>query len=492
MSRGGLHPADAGPEAPGALPAWARVVDLACLLCVLAGSIVAASGGFRMQAGSVRVALTSPYRLFAWALIAAAVRHAIVPRWPIHRHLASRVAALRTSEDVRLGALVLLGTRPAVLLIGYLAVLAIGYVVPPPGRWFEHELLNLEMRWDTGWYVGIAVNGYQADPLHPGSAQNIVFFPAFPMLMRIGGRLLGGSDGAFLASGVVVVFGAFLGALVYLHKLARALLGPNEDEGAARAAVWLLAAYPFAVFFGALYTESLFLLAALGAFYHFRRSEFLRAASWGVLAGLTRPNGSFLVVPLAIMAVAPWLPAWLRGGRSGAPRPALTARTVAGTVSAVAAPVLGLLCYCAFVWRLSGNPLGWVQSQAAWGRQYVGVVSLAVQQFRALAERGLHGYVAANPFDFLNALGALFVLVSAGFVFRRLGLAYAAFLLVNMLPPIAMGGLLSVGRFSSVMFPSFIWLGSVVPARHRTAWVGAFMALQGFNAALFYTWRGIY
>ena len=36
----------------------------------------------------------------------------------------------------------------------------------------------------------------------------------------------------------------------------------------------MLAAYPFALFFGALYTESLFLLAAVGAFYHFRRREF--------------------------------------------------------------------------------------------------------------------------------------------------------------------------------------------------------------------------
>jgi Gpi18-like mannosyltransferase len=59
-----------------------------------------------------------------------------------------------------------------------------------------------------------------------------------------------------------VSFAAFFGALAYLYGLARSML---DDDGA-RFAVWLVAAYPFAVFFGAIYTESLFLQAAAGAF----------------------------------------------------------------------------------------------------------------------------------------------------------------------------------------------------------------------------------
>ena len=55
-----------------------------------------------------------------------------------------------------------------------------------------------------------------------------------------------------------------------------------------------MAAYPFAVFFSAPYTEALFVLGAVAAFYHFRRAEWLQAAAWGLLVGLTRPNGCFL------------------------------------------------------------------------------------------------------------------------------------------------------------------------------------------------------
>ena len=61
---------------------------------------------------------------------------------------------------------------------------------------------------------------------------------------------------------------------------------------------------------------------------------------------------------------------------------------------------------------------------------------------------------------------------------RRLGLAYAVLILINILPPLAAGGFLSAGRFSAVLFPSFIWLASVIPVRQRWAWLSAFIAIQ--------------
>ncbi len=107
-------------------------------------------------------------------------------------------------------------------------------------------------------------------------------------------------------------------------------------------------------------------------------------------------------------------------------------------------------------------------------------------------EAGVAARAAQVPADLLNALGALFVLIAAVPVARQLGLAYAVFILVNILPPMAAGGMLSVGRFSSVLFPAFIWFASVVPERQRSGWLASFMALQAFGAALFYTWRELY
>ena len=35
-------------------------------------------------------------------------------------------------------------------------------------------------------------------------------------------------------------------------------------------------------------------------------------------------------------------------------------------------------------------------------------------------------------------------------------------------------------------------LGAAIPARHRTAWIAAFALLQGFVAAMFFTWRPVF
>ena len=111
----------------------------------------------------------------------------------------------------------------------------------------------------------------------------------------------------------------------------------------------MIAAFPFALFYGAVYTESLFLLGATGAFYHFRRREFTKAGAWGLLVGLTRPNGCFLSFSLALIAIAPWLPHYHLGqlalsaiGQTPNPQPAwnvalLAVWTIAGTAAAVAA-----------------------------------------------------------------------------------------------------------------------------------------------------------
>ena len=51
---------------------------------------------------------------------------------------------------------------------------------------------------------------------------------------------------------------------------------------------------------------------------------------------------------------------------------------------------------------------------------------------------------------------------------------------------------MSAGRFSSVLFPAFLWLAAMIPVRHRAGWIAVFAGLQAFNATLFYTWRPLF
>lgn len=481
------------------MPRWVVVADAATLALLVVAAIVFEWGGFRAWIGGYRIALTSPIRIVLAAVALAVVRHVIVRTPAIHVDLPRRVRIAITSSSSRAALAGVFGTRPAILFVGYFALAAFGYVhEQPPVRFSEDELINLQGRWDASWYMDVATQGYRYHSGDPTAQQNIVFFPAFPIALRLVGRLFGGSVAAHLYGGTALNIVLFFFALVYVYRLARELIG-RDDEAAA--AALLLAAYPFALYFSAIYTESLYLLAAVAVFYHARRGEFVKTALWGLLVGLTRPNGCFLSIPLVLVTAAPWLPRWLhaplgrarRGTdatRASAERPPL-GRLVAA-VAAASAPGIGVLLYCAFIWNLTGDPIAWAEGHSAWGRSYVGLGPLLSTWYRYFHESGAYVVTRVLPYDTLNALGALFVLAWAVPVWRRLGLPYVIIILVNILPPLAAGGFLSAGRLSAVMFPVFVCLASVVPARHRSAWVASFMAVQALNAAFFYTWRELF
>ncbi len=77
------------------------------------------------------------------------------------------------------------------LLVATLAISTLGYSNVVPFRIAKGEIANLPARWDAGWYLGIARTGYEYDRRARGQ-QNVVFFPAYPLLMRTAGIFLGG------------------------------------------------------------------------------------------------------------------------------------------------------------------------------------------------------------------------------------------------------------------------------------------------------------
>jgi hypothetical protein len=465
-------------------PLWVSAAELACLGLIVLALFVAISGGSRLRLFGLRVSLTSPYRLLFWTVAVSAVRFFGARDVPIQ--LPRLFTRWCRPPAVRAATATFLGTRPAILFVGYLAVIMLGYPEGGPQyRVSTNEFVNLPMRWDAGWYMNIVTDGYVIDRRSPLGQQNIVFFPAYPMIVRAVADQLGGKLTRYIFAGLFVSFAAFFGALVYLYALARETL----DDEEAQYALWLIGAYPFAVFFGAVYTESLFLLSVAATFYHFTRRQFWRASLWGLLIGLTRAPGCLMSIPLAILAVEPWLPRALAGHRA---KQQLARYPLAKALAAAAAPVVGVLIYSAFIWRLTGNPLAWASGHGAWGRHYQGLIVVVTDRYNYIANAGVASYVSELPQDLLNGLGAAFVVLAALPVARRLGVAYAALILVSILPPLAAGGLLSAGRFSSVLFPAFIWLASAIPRQHRAGWIASFAALQALVAALFYTWRPLY
>jgi len=468
------------------LPKWATALDAIAVVMALIAISVAISGGFRIWVFELRLSVTDWTRPALWSAIAIAIRHAIIRQQPLHTRVLASTMQWWRSPDTRVVLPIHLASRFGVLLAGFLAVQLIGFPPEAAGRWriYDNEFFNLPARWDTGWYLTIANEGYHYVRNAPADyQQNIAFFPAFPMSMRYLSVLLGRQ---VLWAGVLISIVSFYFALNYFLRLSRELL---KDEDQAVTAVTLLALYPFAVYFSAAYTEALFLLTVTAAVYHFHKNELMRAAVWGFICGLTRPNGAFLSVVLAVMAIAPL---WSSSSGRLPLRPSEGWSPLARRILAASAPGFGMLAFSAFIYRLTGNPFAWTAQNVAWGRTYRSLDSLVSDRVDFIANNGLYTYASTQTTDMFYLLAVLLALAAVWPVYRRFGLAFAAFILITILPPMAAGGLLSMGRVTSILFPVFLWLGAAVPARHRHAWIGVFALLQGFVAVMFFTWRPMF
>ena len=474
------------------MPVIVRVLDVLAIITLSFALTIFLTGGFREFTPLGRISITSWVRPLAVALVVVALRHWWWPRPTLFTRAWLALRSAWATSERRVVLPIVISTRGSVLLAGFFAIVLVGYRtdIDVPWRVYTNEILNLPARWDTGWYLGVAIEGYRWNPALSAQQQNIAFFPLYPMLMRYGSLLLGRET---MWTGILISWIAFFAALVYLYRFARERMG--DDSAAAGLA--LLACYPFAVFFSTAYPESLFLLAMVAACYHFERDEMWQAAVWGLAAGLTRPNGCLLSVALALIAVRPTV----HGRRStvDGPRSSDDGRRSTGDrarpatrLAVAAAPAIGMLIYSTYVYFLTGNPLQWVVQNPAWGEVNRSLDPLVTLRAQTIGEAGLYSFAATRAVDALQLTAVVFVLATVWPVFRRFGLPYAALIAINVVPPLMMGGLSSMGRVTSVLFPTFLWLGGAIPTNHRPAWLAIFAMLQALCAAMFFTWRPLY
>ena len=303
-------------------------------------------------------------------------------------------------------------------------------------------------RWDSVWYLAIAQGGYD-------TAQSTAFFPLYPLLVRTLAPT--GDPGALLFASYAVSILALAGALYLLRRLAELELG----AAAARRTVFLLALFPGALWFGVPYSESVFLLLSVGAFYAARTGRWAWAGACAALASGTRSAGVLLVIPLAIF--------WWRAR----PRRARDAAWLG------LAPG-GLAAYSGWLAATEGDAFAYMHLQSVWYRSFelpLGAVIDGAQAAWEGARQLLSG--AREPVFFEPAGGDPFIaaahnlelfaflvvaLIATAGVLRRLPAAYGAYVVAALaLPlsfPVAPQPLMSLPRFLAVLFPLFMWLAT--------------------------------
>ena len=134
-----------------------------------------------------------------------------------------------------------------------------------------------------------------------------------------------------------------------------------------------------------------------------------------------------------------------------------------------AMPVIGMLLFTVYLFNLTGVWFAWARSHEAWGRTYQGFGPF-VTAFGWLRDEPFLQVVGNIPFNVLNALGVLFAVALAYPVFRRLGLAWGVFVLVNVIPPLFAWFVcmtaVTVGRY--LLYKAFIQLNP--PAADNEKW----------------------
>jgi hypothetical protein len=305
-------------------------------------------------------------------------------------------------------------------------------------------LLSPARRWDSGWFLSIAQSGY--DVPQPRTS----FFPLYPLLIRVIGEPIDAvglvDPHAFELAGVLVSLVAFLVALYLLHRLTDVELGPQAADNA----VALLALFPTAFFFSAIYSESLFLALTVGCVYSARMGWWWRAAVVGALASATRAQGVLLLLPLAIML--------LHGPKRRA-------------VALAVVPV-GLAAYLAFIRLTTGYGfLAPIKSHEEWSREFhgpivgvwEGIKSGAAAARDLLSGAPLNAPVSGVRSGLQNLAALGFGVVGVAGALRRLPIAYGAYALLGLIFavsfPLDAEPLKSLPRLVIVLFPIFMWGG---------------------------------
>jgi hypothetical protein len=262
------------------------------------------------------------------------------------------------------------------------------------------------------------------------------------------------------------------------------------DPATARFAILLLVFCPFAFFFQAVYSESLFLLLAATAFL---LAEHQRFALAGLATGaclLTRPVGIAVAVGILLMAcVSP------------------------ERIRALGSAIPGLALFSLFpIWLAveTGAPFAFLHAEDAWDRHLAPAGPLTGLYDGARA--GWAGLLqltvgnSAHPYwtpvepgrtavlNLINLASAVVFLFLAVVAWKRIGGAYGAFSLIGVLIPLSypstnsVAPLQSLPRYGIVLFPLFLAAATLVAKPARSLVLATSALFLGLMLAAWVLW----
>lgn len=360
-------------------------------------------------------------------------------------------------------------------LAAKLGVLGLGVIAVTISTGSVPSLLEPWHRWDAPHYTDIAVFGYRADDpgtlSAPGYSQRypgdldlyIVFYPLYPWLV--------GAVNAVIGAPVLAAFAVTIAASLFIGPLLYRVVSADLGARVGRLSVAFLLIFPTAYFLHIGYSESLFLALALGSFWLARTDRWWLAGLLAALATLARVNGLVLLPALAVEAWLQWRTDRHRSWRWR-------------WLAAPAGVAIGFGSYLALNLAVYGDALAFAEIQRD-------------HWFKSLSPPwdGIGGnmtWLRSDDPDVAFMLGgmelAFIGLGLAGTVVTALRFrpSWTAWMAGNWLLFVSTGFVISVPRYSLVLFGLFAWFALLAD---RWRWAGALLAAASLVGLGYFGWR---
>ncbi len=304
------------------------------------------------------------------------------------------------------------------------------------------------LAWDGGWYESIARHGYAT-----AGVQSVRFYPAFPLAGRLVGHIPGIGPGPAL---VAIANLSSLAAMAGVVLLVRHDFG---DGGLARRSAWLLGLAPSAYSLVLGYADGPLLLCTVTCFLGARTQRWWWAAGAGLAAGLVRPVGILVVIPVVVEVwrqhrAAPG------GGVGAAAGEKRTGRSALAQGSAIAAPLVGTAIFLVWVRAQFGDL--WLPFRLQQQGGHRGSLTLPLTSMWHNLVSVAHGHHLGSASHIPWAIVAVALVVVA---FRRLPLSYGLFAAAVVVVSLASSNLDSFERYALGAFPLVVAASTLTSRR---------------------------
>ncbi len=308
--------------------------------------------------------------------------------------------------------------------------------------------------WDDAHYLFLSEKGYQK-----GTA-SCAFYPLWPYLIRVCSWLTFGNH--FVAGLLLANLLSAVAFLVFHYFVER-----HHGLPTANATVALLLAYPGAIFFSFIYTESLFLLLVVLFFLCLFAERYAWVGVIGFLLPLTKAVGVFCLFPLLLQL-------WLKRARWK-------------EYLAYYGPILGYATYFGIMYSTTGNALEGFEAQRFYPNQPSVANIFDVPGFlsRLFMPVRLHGML-----DSALDRGLFLLLVACLYPIWKLNKVYFVYACFIGLVPAASSWFLSYTRNVMMCFPLFIALGGWL-GRKDPRWLLWYFVVLLAAFQVWFLWRQI-